>query len=135
MEIVHYEKDAPWVGSLECPRCKTVTYAWQSSGMSESCPHFYCNSCSNALLREIDKDLLYELGATDELLNRITSTLPNCDCGGKFESGMNPKCPNCNFEFKHQHDAVTRLSDPQIILVNGAVLYRDKLNDYQIEIG
>jgi len=135
MEVVHYEKDAPWVGSFECPQCKEITYAWKSSGMSESCPHFYCNSCSNALVREQDKGLLYKLGVSEELLNKIIPTLPDCDCGGKFEPGMNPKCPSCCFEFKHHNDSIARLGDPHVILVNGAVLYRDILNDYRIEIG
>jgi len=134
VKIVHYEKDGPWVGSFACPSCKTVTYAWRSSGMSESCPHFYCNSCSNALVRECDKDLLYEHGASKELLDKIISTLPMCDCGGQFEPGTNPKCPNCNFEFKHQNDVITRLSDPNVILINGAVLYRDVLENYRVEI-
>ena len=135
MEVIHYEKDAPWVGSFECPQCKEITYAWKASGMSESCPHFYCNSCSNALVREQDKDLLYKLGVSEELLKKLIPALPDCDCGGKFEPGMNPKCPSCSFEFKHQDDPIATLGDPHVILINGAVLYRDVLNDYQIEIG
>jgi len=134
VKIVHYEKDGPWVGIFECPNCKTIIYAWKSSGMSESCPHFYCNSCSNALVRDSDKDLLYERGASKELLDEIIPTLPRCDCGGKFEPGTNPKCPNCNFEFRHQDDAILRLSDPHVMLINGAVLYRDTLENYQVEI-
>jgi transposase-like protein len=135
MKVVYYKKDAPWVGSFNCPDCSTSVAAWKSSGMSESCPHFYCNKCSNALVREKDKKLLYELGATEELLNTILPTLPLCGCGGKFEANSNPKCPKCKSEFKHQGNAVNRLSDPHVILVDGASLYRDRLYSYKISIG
>lgn len=103
--------------------------------MSESRPHFYCNACSNALVRETDKELLYQIGACEDLLTSIVPTLPNCGCGGRFEPNMNPKCPKCKFEFKHQDDAVSRLNDPHVILIDGYSLYRDELYSYTVSIG
>ncbi|HFJ2984745.1 TPA: hypothetical protein ACGTZM_005617, partial [Klebsiella pneumoniae] len=64
MKIVHYEANAPWIGRMKCPnpKCGKETPAWQSSGMSDSCPHFFCDTCSNVIHREQDHALLYENG-------------------------------------------------------------------------
>ena len=59
MKVERYAQGDPWVGHIICPACAHLTPAWRSSGMSDSCPHFHCDRCSNALLREADKELLY----------------------------------------------------------------------------
>ena len=86
MEIVEYKFNALWVGHMDCPNCKSIIYAWQSSGMSESFPHFYCDKCSNVLLRESVK---VWKGVSKEILKEIENSLPNCECGGKFSEWDN----------------------------------------------
>jgi hypothetical protein len=135
MRTVHYGSKAPWVGAMSCPSCHRLTAAWQSSGMSESFPHFYCDTCSNVIHRESDKDLVYRAEATQELLDTIAGSLPDCPCGGHFKPGANPKCPHCNAEYAHQWDPVERLLVPHMILLDGACLVRDRLYSYQISIG
>ena len=135
MKLVHHPNNAPHTGHLKCSECSTLTPAWKSSGMSESRPHFYCNLCSNALVRACDKEHFIEFGATQETIDLIEPTLPSCSCGGKFTLGANPKCPQCDFEFKHQKGIIGRLSDSHVILLDGAVLNRDDNFDYQVSIG
>jgi hypothetical protein len=134
MKVEHYAQGDPWVGYIICPACAHLTPAWRSSGMSDSCPHFYCDTCSNALLREADKDLLYAHPVDAALLDRIAATLPACPCGGRFAPGTNPKCRECRAPIPHQDDPVKRLTDPHVILVDGALLVRDRLYTYQVRI-
>lgn len=135
MKIVHYASNAPWVGNMQCPSCAKLTPAWQSSGMSESFPHFYCDKCSNVIHREQDKELVYPVEPTQELLDKIAATLPDCPCGGHFRPGANPKCPNCNVEYAHQWNPVQRLTVPFLILLDGSCLIRDRLYSYEVCIG
>ena len=76
-------------------------------------------------MRESDKALVYKNHRSPELLNHIAETLPACPCGGHFMPGTNPKCPSCGFEFANSADPVSRLTDPQVILINGACLFGD----------
>lgn len=135
MKVVHYAADAPWIGSMKCPACTRLTPAWQSSGMSESFPHFYCDTCSNVINRQRDKDQVYTQTPTPELLKYIVDTLPDCPCGGHFKADTNPKCPHCRADYSHHWDAVKRLTLGQMILIDGATLVRDDLYSYQISIG
>lgn len=137
MKIVHYESNAPWVGKMKCPnpKCGKETPAWQSSGMSDSCPHFFCDTCSNVIHREQDHALLYEHEANQELLEQIAATLPNCPCGGRFVPGANPKCPSCKTEYAHQWDAVKRLNVAFMPILDGSCLIRDRLYSYEVCIG
>jgi hypothetical protein len=135
MKIVHYASNSPWIGNMKCPCCSRLTPAWQSSGMSESFPHFYCSSCSNVIHREQDKELVYPVEPTQELLEKISATLSQCPCGGQFKPGANPKCPHCNSDFAHHWDLVQRLTVPHLILLDGSCLIRDRLYSYQISIG
>lgn len=135
MKIVHYKANAPWIGNMVCPACQRLTPAWQSSGMSECFPHFYCDTCSNAINREQDKALVYSTEPTQALLDEIAATLPDCPCGGHFKPGANPKCPHCNAEYTHQWNPVQRLTVPHLILIDDACLVRDRLFSYQICIG
>lgn len=129
MKIVHYESNAPWVGKMKCPnpKCGRETPAWQSSGMSDSCPHFFCDTCSNVIHREQNHALLYEHEANKELLDQIAATLPNCPYGGRFVPGANPKYPSCKTEYAHHWDAVTRLNAPFMAILDGSCLIRDRL--------
>ena len=134
MEKVKYKKNDPWVRHIECPNCKSIVFAWLSSGMSASYPHFYCDKCSNVILRESDKEKVWNGGANEEILNEIDNSLPKCKCGGKFKVGTNPKCPNCGFEFTHQNNSLQRLKDPHMILINNAVLYDENGPKYSCKI-
>lgn len=135
MRVVYYAPNAPWVGSMKCPACEHLTPAWQSSGMSESFPHFYCDTCSNVIHREQDKALVYRAEPSQQLLDAIVRSLPDCPCGGHFRPGANPKCPHCNAEYVHHMDPVRRLTVPHMVLIDGAYLIRDRLYSYQISIG
>ena len=132
MEIVKYPITLQWVGTMECPKCKKITYAWQSSGMSECYPHFYCDRCSNVIHRMKDQDLLWGVKSSQEILNRIAQDLPTCPCGGRFMPGTNPKCNHCGAEFPHQSDPVTRLHDPHMIVVEGACVFSDTREPYKV---
>ena len=135
MKTVRYRPDDPHVGEFQCPGCQTQTWAWRSSGMSASYPHFYCDRCSNAILRASDQDLLHAEADRAALLEQIAATLPACPCGGRFRPGTNPKCPHCGFEFTHSGDPVQRLTDPHVILIHGACLFGDPdWTPYQVRI-
>lgn len=122
MKEVVYRANDRWVGTLCCPACKYVARAWKSSGMSECRPHFYCDHCSNAIFRETDQAISWNEQSA-AVLATIASTLPSCPCGGRFAPGANPKCPGCGAPFAHQNDPVTRLSDPHVILLDGACFF------------
>lgn len=134
METVHYPATDPWVGTMTCPTCAHVVWAWQSSGMSDCWPHFYCDQCSNAIQRDADKAVAWE-EQTLEIVQRIASTLPDCPCGGRFRPGTNPKCPACGQEFTHQNGVVERLTDPHVILIHEACLFGDSRPPYRVKIG
>ena len=122
--IVTYSLGDPFVGQMTCSQCGAVTPAWRSSGMSACEPHFYCNRCSNAVVMESCKEFIWceERKLDETLLLKITERLPSCHCGGRFQAGANPKCKYCNHEFSHQNTAIQRLTDPHVILVNGAAM-------------
>ena len=121
------------VGELMCPNCAVAIPVWRSSGMSQMCPHFYCSDCNNAILREKDRLISWN-GESREVLHIIASSLPDCGCGGKFVPGANPKCPTCRYDFRHQSSQLERLSDPHIILTDGAVMYGDDGPKYKVLI-
>lgn len=87
--------------------------------MSQCWPHFYCDTCSNAYQCKEDQALAWDQ-ENEEVLQTIAERLPDCPCGGHFKPGANPKCPKCGLEFTHQHDPVERLSDPHVIVIDGA---------------
>jgi endogenous inhibitor of DNA gyrase (YacG/DUF329 family) len=127
MKTVTYRaSDCPWVGVMQCPACGKTTPAWQSSGMSQAFPHFYCNRCSNVLLFDAFAAEVY--GATKEempaLLERIKKALPACPCGGRFTAGAGPKCAHCRAEFS-QDDPVAHLDNPHLVALDGACILHD----------
>jgi len=133
MNNVEYSVNDSWIRRVKCPKCSTEIFAWQSSGMSESFPHFYCDKCSNVILRDSDKPKVRD-EVSEKVLSEIESTLPSCECGGQFRAGANPKCPVCRFEFKHQNDSVKRLIDPHMIIFDNAVLCDEKGPKYRVII-
>ena len=133
MKTVRYERSLQWVGDLECPHCGGLTPSWQSSGMSQCFPHFYCNRCSNVIHRFCDQIIVWE-ESSQELLDQIAATLPDCPCGGRFTPGANPKCSHCGEEVPHQSDPVTRLDDPHMIVIDGARVFSDRQEPYRVKI-
>lgn len=106
-----------------CPFCTIPFRYMRYSGMSQSFPHFYCNKCSNVIRRQSDFDKVMRNGESEKLLLEITTSLPDCSCGGHFSSGTHFKCPHCHKEIPNQYSAVARLTDPFMVLVEGAKLY------------
>ena len=133
MKITEYAKSNQWVGTMECPDCHVSVDAWRSSGMSMCFPHFYCNQCSNVIRRAKDQELVSN-GVSKELLDRIAADLPACGCGGYFKPGSNPKCPACGTEFPHLHEPVNRLQDPNMIVLDRALVYGDHGVEYMVRI-
>jgi transposase-like protein len=114
------EEKRPHTHFRDCPSCRTSIEYWWTSGLSECFPHFYCNKCSNVIWRSQDRQLVSEKGASEETLKEVLGGLPLCSCGGSFSANANPKCPSCGSEFKHQQTGVQRLTDPHVILLQGA---------------
>jgi hypothetical protein len=133
MEVVEYSRSLQWVGDLKCRKCNGLTPAWRSSGMSDACPHFFCDRCSNVILREADRELAHE-EATQEILDQISATLPECVCGGQFRPGAGPKCRHCGNEFPYDWSPVQRLYDPNMIVVDGACVFSDRKDPYCVRI-
>ncbi len=106
-----------------CPICNYDFRFMRYSGMSLSYPHFYCDSCSNVILRKSDFEKVMRNDISEDLLRDIVQSLPKCSCGGKFSSGNNPKCPHCKNEIRHQDTAINRLTDPYLIVMEGAKAY------------
>lgn len=121
-------------GVIRCKECFGITSAWRSSGMSDCCPHFYCDTCSNVILREADRALIYSNKPSQALVDQIAETLPHCSCGGQFLPDSNPKCSICNRAMVNSWDAVKRLGDPNMILIPGACVFGDEKPPYRVEI-
>lgn len=108
-----------------CPFCNIEFRYMRYSGMSSAFPHFYCNKCSSVIHRKSDFDKVMMNPISEQLLQEITESLPTCPCGGKFSSGANFKCPHCKKEIPNQYSKVSRLTYPNIVLVEGAKLFND----------
>ncbi|MDB2687292.1 hypothetical protein N9Y42_08775 [Mariniblastus sp.] len=133
MEITTYERTLQWVGDMQCPSCQKLSPAWRSSGMSNCFPHFYCDCCSNVIHRQCDQELVWQ-NKSQALLDEIAATLPDCPCGGRFSTDGNPKCKHCNTEMPHSQTPVARLHDPNMIVVDGACVFSDVREPYQVKI-
>jgi endogenous inhibitor of DNA gyrase (YacG/DUF329 family) len=133
MEIVEYQRSLQWVGHLHCPSCQQDNIGWRSSGMSEAFPHFYCSQCSNVYLNREAQELVY-YEATPALLAQIAATLPDCPCGGHFTPTAGPKCNWCHHEIPLVRNPVQHLQNPNMVLLDGACLIREKGEPYQVRI-
>jgi hypothetical protein len=100
--------------------------------MSDACPHFYCDRCSNVILRERDRELLARQGKSQTVLDTIAATLPACPCGGRFAPGANPKCPRCGQPSSNVWTPVDRLTDPNMIVLDGACVFSDEKEPYRV---
>ncbi len=119
----------PWC-KVSCPHCDQEVGVYIFGGMSDMAPHFYCDQCSNVLFRESDRRLLYECDkANQELLERISATLPKCPCGGRFRPGQNFMCPKCRKSFTNAEDPVNRLTDPKPVVISGAKLVTEESDE------
>ena len=134
MKTVEYKPDNRWVVEVECASCAEKVFAWTSSGMSECYPHFFCECCSNVYLYQGGKSEILQTNPTPQLVGQLEAQLPGCPCGGSFKPGANPKCPHCGHAFEHQRDAVERLSDPHMIVMDRACVYSDKAEPYKVII-
>lgn len=133
IETIAYTRSSPGVGDMECQHCGMLTPAWRFSGMSQLCPHFYCDRCSNVIQQQKDAELVH-VQATPEHLETIARDLPGCPCGGRFRPGCNAKCAHCSREFKHHWDPVVRLGDPYMIVVDGACVFQEDRPPYRVWI-
>jgi len=116
---------------MHCPACEKDSPCWQSSGMSQCSPHFYCDRCSNALHRCDDYFRTYS-GVTPALLEDIRHTLPSCPCGGRFTPEANPKCIHCGSEFPLNPNPLDRLKDPHVIILDGALFLSDEREPHRV---
>ena len=110
--------------AIECPSCTGSVRYYRFGGMAEMYPHFYCDACSNVYYNSAHRELVRTRPNDTALLEQVTADLPPCPCGGRFQLGSNPKCPNCRTELAHQHEPILRLSDALPVLVDGAELCR-----------
>jgi len=130
MEVAKYTQN----GVMRCKQCFGVTPAWRSSGMSDSCPHFYCDTCSNVILRESDRELIHSNKSSQVLVDKIAESLPRCLCGGQFVPGSDPKCSICNAVMANSLDTVVRLGDPNMIMIDGACVFSDEKPPHRVGI-
>lgn len=133
MKIVEYKRSLKWVGEIKCPKCRGLTPAWRSSGMSDQFPHFFCNTCSNVIHRESDQLLVWN-DKSQAILDQIAETLPNCTCGGRFAPKCGPKCMHCKSEIPVVADPIAYLHNPNLIVIDGACVFSDKREPYQVRI-
>jgi hypothetical protein len=101
--------------------------------MSQCFPHFYCTDCSNVIRRIEDQKLVWD-EKTRLHVRQIAATLPACPCGGRFQPGANPKCPHCCAEYANDADPRDRLWDPYMIVMDGACVFSDEHEPYQLRI-
>lgn len=101
--------------------------------MSNCFPHFFCTDCSNVIHRDADQSLVWE-HKSQELLDQIAATLPDCPCGGRFAPGHGPKCAHCKAEIPIVRDPVDYLHNPNMIVVDGACVFSDVREPYQVRI-
>ena len=83
--------------------------------------------------RESDYFKIYS-GISKEILDEIIASLPACSCGGSFTQNETPKCVHCGAPFPDKRDVMQRASDPHMTVVDGACVFSDKQETYQVKI-
>lgn len=124
--------------SLNCPSCEAgVNYTVLNLVPGDDV-FLYCDSCSNFTLREEDRASLNGIdpSGNSSLVDQLSThyaelekKLPACGCGGHFRVWSNVKCPACKTEFPYNNGVKSeqvRLTDGNIIWIEGAVAYRGK---------
>ena len=101
--------------------------------MSNCFPHFYCDSCSNVIHRQSDQKLVWD-AKSEEILRKISESLPDCSCGGHFAPGCGPKCLHCHSQIPIVKDAVEYLHHPNMIVLDGSVVFSDINEPYMVKI-
>ena len=133
IKVIEYDRSLQWVGDVHCPNCDGLTPAWISSEMSSSFPHFFCDTCSNVIHREADQALVWD-EKSQELLDQIAATLPDCICGGKFAPNCGPICSHCNEQVPLVTDAVDYLHNSIMVVVDGACSFSDQREPFRVKI-
>ncbi|MCY7389073.1 MAG: hypothetical protein LH481_13615 [Burkholderiales bacterium] len=78
------------IEEIVCEKCQaTFRFSRISRGMADL-GHRYCNLCGKTALLDSYK---YPAGVSG---SEIDWFLAPCSCGGRFESGATPRCPECN---------------------------------------
>jgi hypothetical protein len=124
----------------KCPFCgENIIYTWLVNWDSPV-PFFYSNLGNDVALRKSDRRLVDEyllngktsLDELEGLWKKIVDSLPPAPDGGKFELWSNVKCPHCKTEFPYNkgvRDINIRIWEPEIILIDGAVVLDDTFED------
>jgi hypothetical protein len=129
------EKRSGW--KVLCSRCNTQTPYTLLNIIPPEDVYLYCDSCSNFVLRDEDRQALkahltslegdeFEAQA-DLFYERLEATLPKCDCGGKFSLWSNAKCNHCSFEFPYNNgvkNKLVRYGESKLVWIEGAIAYR-----------
>jgi hypothetical protein len=133
-EITYVTEVRPgWVKT--CPYCgREIRFTKLVN--TELVPFFYSDASNDVLIRDKDRELVRAATAAgeedvrelQELWLEILDTAPLPPNGGRFSLWANIRCPFCRIEFPYNNgirDVRVRLYEPNVVLVDGAVVVRD----------
>lgn len=125
--------------AMECPSC-TTSFKFTILNITPlEDVYLYCDTCSNFVLREEDRQKTIRLRNDGEnnlekeiqnIYTTLEQSLPTCECGGHFKIWSNVKCPACNYEFPYNNGVKNlqfRLQEGHLVWVEGAIAYRGQL--------
>lgn len=128
-----------------CPFChREIRYTILVNTFSPE-PFFYSDCSNDVLLRKSDAQRM-ETGSPSEsepqrlveYWDEVLRNAPVPPSGGKFSLWANIKCPHCEREFPYNSgilDLRVRLHDPYIVLIDGAVVLGDTLDEsWQVSV-
>ncbi len=103
-----WRHDRPAHGS--CDKCRAAfRFTMVHNGFNESL-HAYCDGCGATLLLDAgdpraraQRQQFNWAGAVEAA---IESSLPACECGGRFRGAASPRCPHCKHELNAEAAAV-----------------------------
>lgn len=138
MESFRVEERPGWIRI--CPYCNqpikfTKLVAWSSPNV-----FFYSESGNDVLLRQSDSEKLQavrskstvSLHDLEKTWVALLETAPAPPSGGRFTPWANIKCPHCRTEFPYNkgvRDLQARLQDPYVVLIDGATIIGDTLEE------
>ncbi len=121
--------------SRSCPSCgREIRYTILNINSGAE-PFLYCDSGSDFVLREEDREAAKQLaplgehpslGDLRELYTELEARLPPCPTGGRFTIWANIKCPSCDYEFPYaggKRDEAVRFFESKIVWVEGATAF------------
>lgn len=99
--------DRPSRGS--CDSCQTVfRFELVHNGFNESF-HAYCDACGATLLLDTGdpraRSQMQRWTWAGSVDAEIESSVPACECGGKFRGSASPRCPVCKHELNAEEAA------------------------------